>query len=832
MVLRWNAADLAWAEQPWGQTDWKTYPLGYYISEHQDIDGNVDYGPHTTVVLVTGRSDEQGVAQPFVLDQPPAGQAPDPRCPPNMWWTNYPDGFNTEGGVTLCSWLPPQATTNCPPGTHWDPTTETCVADIPPPPIFPPPPPPGPPPPPPGPETGRPDPQGDEITYELCLQMKANADAIVFAINELQGKLGGDPAGAATCCANVVSAINLTSKSILQIFDLLQAQAAKPAPPITFAPNITIDVPPGPPPTVNVDAPATDVSGVIKAINDQTTHHDAPDSWMKVLIAAGAVPPDLAGLYQGLDFDGTISSAAHLLGYVLGVGLADAESVSERIAKFITTPVTGVIKLIFLSIAAGFDLGAGDTTTKMGNAAKALVGQVDGAITAVFGGAANLVLDGYESGIAGIDTTSEAGISQVIQILMGRALELGMGAHMIAVLPELAYFTKQLGLNATAALLAEMAGFHEIMTQVHRPFMSAAIGRPAGYSFNRKYPSALPAFGNGLALFSRRKMLQTDAQHLLDSAGYNRAWQTALFAGAYRPISPRALATLTLDQPFDRAQMQEILEDNSMSPDHVQFMLTQLEFNSSKNVRQQYIAEAEAAYKAGVMGDQELAQILGDIGWSAAAIQLVKSKVLLQRRVTLASEVEKQIIPLVANGNITPDEGFQQLEAAGVQDWYANLIITLAQTKAEIHAAKLEAAAELKLELSRQRNLTKAAVAEFQRGMIDEAGLTTALSIIGLDPTLVASVVAVQDATRTGRLRLIFGQLLSPEDAKVLSDRVAAIEGQFKKQLITFDQATAQLAALNVDDFQRDALLARWAAAITAKTKTGYLVDPLTGQKV
>jgi hypothetical protein len=305
----------------------------------------------------------------------------------------------------------------------------------------------------------------------------------------------------------------------------------------------------------------------------------------------------------------------------------------------------------------------------------------------------------------------------------------------------------------------------------------------------------------------------------------------ALQAGAYRPLSARALATLTLDQPFDTATMREILEDNAMSPDHVNFMLTLLEYNSTKNVRATYVSEAETAYGKGVLGDDELTQILGDIGWSSAAISYVKSKVLLQRRITLASEVEKQVIPLIANGNITADQGLQQLEAAGVQDWYAQLVVTLATTKAEIHAAKLEAAAEAKLELQRQRNLTRAAIAEYQRGVLDSAGLTAALVALGLDPTLVASVVLVQDSTRTGKLRLKFGQLLLPQDAKILGDRVSAIEDQFKKELLTLDQARAQLDGLNIDAPERDALLAQWAAMLAAATTHGYLVNPLTGQK-
>jgi hypothetical protein len=126
--------------------------------------------------------------------------------------------------------------------------------------------------------------------------------------------------------------------------------------------------------------------------------------------------------------------------------------------------------------------------------------------------------------------------------------------------------------------------------------------------------------------------------------------------------------------------------------------------------------------------------------------------------------------------------------------------------------------------------LTKAAVAEFQRGVLDQAGLTAALALAGLDPLLIASIVAVQDATRAGRLKLVFGQLLSPEDAKVLTDRVAAIEGQFKKQLLTLDQVHAQLGALNVDQNEANALIARWSAALTATGKYSYLVNPLTGR--
>jgi hypothetical protein len=762
---------------------------------------------------------------------PPGG------CPPDHHWDKTAN--NGQGGCVpdICKknhhWDPTAnngdggcVPDNCPPGYHWDHTINFgaggCTPDFPKPPGPPPPwtPPPGTPP------LGQPDPEGDEITNELCKQMQDNTLATLYMLDRLTNAVSGstDP----NCCANIVAAITPIATAINALIAALPAPAG--APVINFAPVITVDVPPGPPPTVTINESPSDLSGVVEQLKRRNDDLQVPEDWKTQLIQSGAVPLDLVPLLQSTTWETVEAAVANALGYMMGVGFENYLDAVERIFKVVIKPVAGVIWKILTDFIAGFDLGSGDAMTQVANAAKAVVKALDGAVIATFGTAANLVIDGYESGISGIDTTTEAGISQVTQILMGRALELGMSAHVIANLCEMTYFTKQLGFNSTAALLAELAGFHEVIIQSHRPFMTAALGRPATQSFNRKYPSTLPGIGPAMTLFARRKMLQSDAQHLADSAGYNRSWQTALFAGAYRPLSARALATLVQDTPFNRAQMQEILEDNAFSPDHVQTMLDLLEYNSTKNLRNSYISQAETAYKQGVISDDEMHQIVIDAGWSDQAWQLVNSKILIERRMTLASEVEKQVIPLVANGNITADAGLQQLEAAGVQDWYAQLVITLATTKAEIHAAKLEAAAEAKLKRQRQVNLTRAATSEYQRGAIDLPALGAALLAIGLDPTLAASITAVQDATRAGKLRFVFGQFLTPEDAKVLEERVAAIEGQFKKQLLTRDQTAQQLSSLNIPPDQVAALLARWAAALAATGKYAYLLSPLTGQ--
>jgi hypothetical protein len=258
-------------------------------------------------------------------------------------------------------------------------------------------------------------------------------------------------------------------------------------------------------------------------------------------------------------------------------------------------------------------------------------------------------------------------------------------------------------------------------------------------------------------------------------------------------------------------------------------MLDELEYASTKNVRNSYISEALTAYQKGVMPDHELNDILDSVGWSKEAKKFVTDRAALARRVTLAQKVEQQITQLVAQGLLEPETGLRHMEAAGIQEWYANLEITLATTKAELIAARKEATEELRQEHARQRNLTRAAVAEYQAGRANAAELSAALHLIGLDNTTAASIVALEEALRAGRVKLTYGQLLGPEDSAVLKERVAAIEQQTKDNLISLATARNQLQALKVPTDEIHALMARWAAQLKKAPGSAVLVNPITG---
>jgi uncharacterized protein (DUF697 family) len=117
-------------------------------------------------------------------------------------------------------------------------------------------------------------------------------------------------------------------------------------------------------------------------------------------------------------------------------------------------------------------------------------------------------------------------------------------------------------------------------------------------------------------------------------------------------------------------------------------------------------------------------------------------------------------------------------------------------------------------------------VSEFHGGLIDDLALAAKLALIPLPLTHIASIVAVQNAKRKGNQRVLWGQTLDPQAAKLLEERIAAIAQQTKDQLITLDQAAAELATLKVDPLDANALVARWAATLKKSAGVSQLITP------
>jgi len=410
------------------------------------------------------------------------------------------------------------------------------------------------------------------------------------------------------------------------------------------------------------------------------------------------------------------------------------------------------------------------------------------------------------------------------------AVQFGLGSFAVTAAFEALFPEKLNTLNGFGPMLATLAGFEEITRASLGPVLFNGIAQPARYDAASKFRSMKPAILNAEILLARRIITVDQFNQILAWAGLDPTYVAAYQTASYRPIQPRALVNIIQDTPFPTAQVEQILQDNGYTDDHVALLLQLFQYNSTKNVRNSYIAEAVQAYQNGVMSDAELNQILTDQGYSTDAIGFVTQRALLARRIKLAAEVERSVVPLVAQGNITPDQGEAQLEAAGVQPWYAQLQITLATTKAAVHQAKVELTAEQRKAAAEQRAATQAAIKNFESGTLNETTLAASLASLGVDPVVIAAIVSRLDAIKAGRLRLLYGNWLDPSDAKALADRVGAIEAQVHNQLLTPDQAGQQLADLGVDDVERNALLAKWAASKGTSTTQGVLLSPFTGK--
>lgn len=725
-----------------------------------------------------------------------------------------------------------------------------------PPPTPPPPgtPPPGTPPPvtPPPCESG--DPNADEI-LDLCNAVNGSLAAILEALNNLApGQTSGAPDA---CCIAVVNKLTHVIRELTIIATALtfesKNQQAIDLTPITAALQALATAAAQYPPIItalkdcvctNLSAIANslgpDLGKVIQNIADAINKGNADDllpaAMVDEMVKNGSMPAPIAQFFSARPASWSISGLLSGFGaFIVGgmnpnLGAEVATNINDYNAGRAPTfqPVHSLVDVPMYLLAligsywskfavqiAGVALPAAQTAiqqigTVVTNAIPGGLGAVPPSVGAPAVAALNFVKGAPPPGA--LITT--ANYQTVVQDAMGRAGLMGLTAWAAAMVGGFLLGPWEKYWGEVAAMIATSSGFEEITARALGPFLDAIIRNRAIQDANQKWPTRVPPAPQGLALWARRKITDPQRDLLLDFGGLDHTWRPPMEAGAYRPVQPRVIVNAFLDQPINRANLVALLEDAALNPANVQLMADAIIYKSDANVRNSYLSALVTGYGKGVVSDQELANALTQFNFSPQAKQYVTSHVLILRREVLAAEAEKTIVPLVANGNITPQVGLQQLEAAGLEPWFAQLQIGLATTRATIHGIKLAAEAARHLAVAREREAQRAAVAQFEDGTINAAGLSAALLLAGIDPLIAGMVVSVETAKQAGRMQVVFNQLLPPLQAKVLRETVAAIEQQTKDQLITLGQAATQLQALNLDQAEIDALVARWAATL------------------
>jgi hypothetical protein len=278
------------------------------------------------------------------------------------------------------------------------------------------------------------------------------------------------------------------------------------------------------------------------------------------------------------------------------------------------------------------------------------------------------------------------------------------------------------------------------------------------------------------------------------------------------------------DETIPIAQLQSELEFGGFRPDDVTFMLQAFQLNSTKNVRQQYLAAAVRSTELGTMTPADLDGVLTSMNFSDDAKSWVQLTVATRKLEQLAELYRKSISEAYRYGQITDAQYVPSLEAIGIGAADAQAHYAIDSIALHGRTALAEAKAEAALERKRTSAAMSAAVASYRAGTIDEAALSVALLAAGVDPEIAAFVVTVQTERRLGPMTYVYGLELSRNAALVLKEKVTAVEDQYKKQLIDDATAAAALATLNIPDANAKALLATWAALKTKPTTTGELL--------
>jgi hypothetical protein len=411
------------------------------------------------------------------------------------------------------------------------------------------------------------------------------------------------------------------------------------------------------------------------------------------------------------------------------------------------------------------------------------------------------------------ESTADNAIDQAAAAIKD-AFGKGLSATAVAASFE-AMFPERLNtLNGIAPLLGEMAGFADVSSAIREPLYRAAFGRSAEYKFAAQFEPNLPDVGHATEWLARRIIGQAEFDGLFEPTGIKGEYQVNYEAAAYRPISPRLLTNLLIDQPFDATKVQAMLEDAGISPANIGVLLPAYEFNSVKALRQAYVASLEKSFELGSITEDELRADLASVGYSATAQNLVILRVAQQRLDALLSLYRRETSVLYKTNQLTDANYLATLEAGGLDPTLAEGYFGL--DSAAVHGKELAAAARAAAKLEGQQIKLALATTKsaFLAGSIDAIAMGLAVTASGLDLNLVPLTIALFVAEASARRQDVYGLLLPRNKAILVREQVASIKEQFVRKLVDAAYVTAQLTNLNIPASNQEALLSAWTAQI------------------
>lgn len=441
-----------------------------------------------------------------------------------------------------------------------------------------------------------------------------------------------------------------------------------------------------------------------------------------------------------------------------------------------------------------------------------LGGPIASEIRAPIAAVARTVLSTSAAGLTSSGESTPDNALQMASDAMADAFGFGVSSAGVAAAFEAAFPEKLNVLNGVAPMLAKMAGFDEVAAAVRDPLYENAFGRSLQYHFRSVFKPDLPSEQDAVLWHSRRLDKGWTLKEIFDYSGLKSKYEEAFITSAYRSVQPRAIATAIQDTPFPRTEMQQLLEFGGYRDQDIALMLDAFEGASTRNVRNQYLSAITTAAERGTLTPAEVDSALTDLNFSPQAKNWVALTIATRKLEQLAELYRKSISEAYHYSLITDAQYVPALEAIGIAaaDANAHYAVDSEKKLGQQLAADARAAARLAAQVTRAE--AKAAFENYAAHNIDDVALAAALAVAGLPAQVIPWAVDVAALRRQSSLRMVFGKLVTANDAVLLREQVAAIKEQVIKKLLDIPTARLQLENFGIPPTNAQDLVATWAA--------------------
>jgi len=366
---------------------------------------------------------------------------------------------------------------------------------------------------------------------------------------------------------------------------------------------------------------------------------------------------------------------------------------AERVIKFLSPFLTKLIALLADTVVA---------TAKIAHE------PISDALTPIFQKQLSRLTD--ELSIEG--QVSESSAIPSAGRMFSRALEIGVFAHALASVVELAHPTKELGISNLAAAFTDLAAFGPIAQQTVGQEARMVIGEPFRRRMNRAVRPTLPGIQQMTEMYLEHRLAPERYKDYLQMSGWPDDLIDVHMETVWREPPPRELAIVYEDAATDPAWILSMIREQGYTDADAEILARGVVLRSQKSLRSGYLNDALSAYADGALTSEGLDVSLEVLGLRDESRQLVHQRAGLRRAHQVQGMMLTQYRTMVKGQVLTLEDFRVSLAGLGMDEQVVTAEVAAMDVYLRGQVAKDEKA-EIKVVVRREQALA-ADIAEKQ----------------------------------------------------------------------------------------------------------------------